>query len=186
MKIGYSVEGSTDRAILAGLKDRWCPQAELVEGHFRGQTGLSQKREIGKTCLELREKGASLLVFLRDSNNENWHAVVKDYEAACPADSEHMAVLAVCERNAECWLCADADWLAKELNVEPNQFRETDPKDAVAAVLEITRDDKQEPRIAALVASAPLERWTRNSRSFRDFYDKLVQKTGVFGCSTSL
>ena len=40
MKIAYCVEGTTDRAILRGLRDRWCPQAELVEGRFRGQRFL--------------------------------------------------------------------------------------------------------------------------------------------------
>ena len=45
MKIGYSVEGSTDRAVLQGLKQRWCPEAQLVEGRFRGTSGQSQHRD---------------------------------------------------------------------------------------------------------------------------------------------
>jgi hypothetical protein len=49
MKIGYSVEGSTDRAVLKGLQRRWCPSAELLEGRFRGTTGQSARREIPNT-----------------------------------------------------------------------------------------------------------------------------------------
>ena len=62
MKIAFCVEGSADRAILHGLRDRWCPQAELVEGRFRGQVLRSQ---IAKECRILTEKGADLIVFLR-------------------------------------------------------------------------------------------------------------------------
>jgi len=71
MKIGYSVEGSTDRAFLEGLRRRWCPQAELIEGRFRGRSGQSQRREIPQTCLELVTKGTEVVVFLRDANEEN-------------------------------------------------------------------------------------------------------------------
>jgi len=45
MKIGYSVEGSTDRAVIRGLRRRWCPEAELIEGKVRGSTRLSLRRE---------------------------------------------------------------------------------------------------------------------------------------------
>ena len=64
MKIGYSVEGSTDRAVIMGLKHRWCPKAERpIEGGFRGTSGLSRFRELPKICVELMSKGVDLIVF---------------------------------------------------------------------------------------------------------------------------
>jgi hypothetical protein len=62
MIIGYCVEGSTDRAFINGLKERWCEKATLIEGHFRGSTHLSQRREIAKICHELNSKEADLLL----------------------------------------------------------------------------------------------------------------------------
>src|SRR5271157_676732 len=104
MKIGYSIEGSTDRAMLRGLQRRWCPQAELVEGRFRGTSRESQRREIPRTCLELALKGADVIVFLRDTNEEDWRRVLKAEEARCRPEHQHLAVFGVCARNAESWL----------------------------------------------------------------------------------
>jgi hypothetical protein len=53
MKIAFCVEGSADRAILQGLRSRWCPSAELLEGTFRGQLPRSQ---IAKECKVLSEE----------------------------------------------------------------------------------------------------------------------------------
>ena len=36
MKIGYCVQGTTDEAFVRGLVQRWCPEAELAPGKFRG------------------------------------------------------------------------------------------------------------------------------------------------------
>lgn len=36
MKIGYYVQGDADEAVVWGLAKRWCPDAELAEGRFRG------------------------------------------------------------------------------------------------------------------------------------------------------
>ena len=111
MRIGFSVEGSTDRALLVGLRERWCPDAELIEGRFRGTSGQSQRREIPKTCVELTYKKADLIVFLRDANEENWRDVLKADEHRCRDEHRHLAVFAVCDRNVESWFCADAEWI---------------------------------------------------------------------------
>lgn len=66
MRIGFSVEGSTDAALLRGLRDRWCPEAELLAGNMRGTTRQSARREIAKICVELKAKGVDVIVFLRD------------------------------------------------------------------------------------------------------------------------
>jgi hypothetical protein len=181
MKIGYCVEGSTDRAVLRGLNQRWCPHAQLIEGSFRGTTGLSQRREIPKVCIELIAKGVELIVFLRDANNEDWREVLRAYEGGCRTEHQHVAVFAVCDRNIECWLCADADWLAKETQHEAAVFRVDDPKSAFARARGIMGSDKKESEITALVQRAPLKKWLSN-RSFREFYDRVRAKSKEQGC----
>jgi len=181
MKIGYCVEGSTDRAVVCGFKERWCLHAQLVQGAFRGTSGLSQRREIPKVCIELAAKGAEVIVFLRDANNEQWRQVLGAYEGDCRPEHRHIAVFGVCDRNIECWLCADADWIAKETRGEAATFRVDDPKSAFAQAMGITGSDKKEQEIAALVQRAPLKNWLSN-RSFKEFYDRLWAKSKEQGC----
>ena len=47
MKIGYCVQGDVDEAIVRGLAERWCPDAELAEGRFRGSSRGSFRRGVG-------------------------------------------------------------------------------------------------------------------------------------------
>ncbi len=71
MKIGYCVEGSTDRGFVKGLTDRWCPQAEFIEGRFRGSTGLRLRAEIPQICIVLSLEwltGISSLGYARIKN----------------------------------------------------------------------------------------------------------------------
>lgn len=182
MRIGYSVEGSADRAVLKGLQRRWCPAATLLEGRFRGTTGQSARREIPNVCVELCAKGAELIVFLRDANLEDWRAVVRAEESRCRPEHRHLAVFGVCNRNVECWIAADPAWLAEETGRSPDEFRVNDPKDAVCAALGVTGRERKEPEIAALVERAPLRNWLNNA-SFADFYDKLWQKSKERHCA---
>jgi hypothetical protein len=181
MKIGYSVEGSTDRALLEGLRRRWCPNAQLLEGRFRGTSGLSQRREIPNVCIELTAKSAELIVFLRDANNEAWRTVLQADEDRCLPEHKHLVVFGVCDRNIECWLCADADWMAKETGCEPSTFRVPDPKEAFEGAMHVTGFDRKEQEIAAMVLRAPLKRWLSN-RSFEEFYDRIWDKSKERGC----
>ena len=130
---------------------------QLVEGAFRGTSGLSQRREIPKVCIELIAKGVELIVFLRDANNEDWREVLKAYEGGCRAEHQHLAIFGVCDRNVECWLCADADWLAKETQREAAAFRVDDPKSAFEQAMGITGSDKKEPEIAATGSAGTFE-----------------------------
>jgi len=182
MKIGYCVEGSADRAMLHGLKQRWCPHAELVEGSFRGTSGLSQRREIPKVCIELIAKGVELIFFLRDANNENWREVLQAYEGDCRTEHKHLTIFGVCDRNIECWLCADADWIAKETGRRPDEFRVTDPKEIFEKAMQITGFDRKEQEIATLVQRAPLRNWLTN-RSFEEFYGRIWGKSKEQGCT---
>jgi len=181
MKIGYCVEGSTDRAMLHGLNRRWCPHAQLIEGSFRGTSGLSQRREIPKVCIELIAKGAELIVFLRDANNENWREVLKTDEERCRPDHKHLTIFGVCDRNVERWLCTDADWIGKETGHPSDEFRVTDPKGPFEEAMGITRLDRKEEEIGVLVQRAPLRNWLSN-RSFREFYERIWDRSKERGC----
>lgn len=183
MKIGYCVEGSTDRAVLHGLRERWCPHAVLIEGRFRGTSKERQRREISKVCTELIAKEVELIVFLRDTNVEhrNWRTILKTYEEDCRLEHKHLTIFAVCERNIECWLCADADWIAKETGHRSDEFRVPDPKDPFEEAVGITRLDKKEEEIAALVQRAPLKNWFSN-HSFKEFYERARGKSKERGC----
>ena len=181
MKIGYCVEGSTDRAVLTGLNQRWCPHVRLIQGSFRGTSGLSQRREIPKVCIELIAKGVDLIIFLRDANNEPWREVLGAYKGDCRPEHNHVAIFGVCDRNIECWLCADPNWIAAETGRDPAEFREGDPKNIFEEAMEITTYDRKEGEIAGLVLRAPLRNWLSN-RSFREFYESLRDQSQRMGC----
>ena len=181
MKIAFCVEGSADRAILQGLRDRWCPEAEFVEGRFRGQLPRSQ---IPKECKILTHKGADLIVFLRDSNRENWRDVLKADEAKCPAEYRHRVVFGICDRNVECWLAEAADHLAAAIGCSRAELNSDDPSPVVKRAFGLIGFDKeqQESRVAAYVRSAPLKRWLQN-KSFENFYEQLWQQSQRTGCA---
>jgi len=181
MKIGYCVEGSTDRAVLCGLKCRWCPRAVLIEGTLRGTSGLSQRREIPKACVELVAKGAEVIIFLRDADNEDWREVLKADEERCRPEHRHLTVFGVCDRNIECWLCGDADWIARETGHQASEFRVSDPKGAFAKAMRLTGFDRKEAEISLLVQRAPLKNWLSN-RSFDEFYGRVWIKSKEIGC----
>lgn len=181
MKIGYSVEGSTDRGFLEGLRQRWCPQAQFVEGHFRGTTAQRRRSEIPQICFELQAKGVDCIIFLTDSNLAAWRDVLREEEVRCRPQHQHITVFGVCLRNVESWLAADADHIANHFGRARHEFTTGDPKGAVEAAFGVTRSDKKELEISAFVRSAPLRRWLNNP-SFAEFYDSLRQKSLELGC----
>lgn len=181
MKIAYCVEGSADRALIRGLRDRWCPKAELVEGRFRGSQ--LPRSQIPKECKILTQTGADLIIFLRDSNLEDWRDVLRADESKCPPEYRHRVVFGVCARNAECWLASDPDHLAATLGRNRADFVIDDPSPTVKAAFGLVGFDKeqQEARVSAYVAGAPLHRWLQN-RSFENFYEQLWQQSKQSGC----
>ncbi len=122
IRIGYAVEGWRDRALVHGLQRRWCPGAELVEGRFRGSTGLSLRRELAKTCKELLSKGAAFIVILRDANLEDWKEVRDRERKRVPEEARHCTVYGVADRNIEDWLSADLAHVAKQLGISQQQL----------------------------------------------------------------
>ena len=176
MKIGYAVQGSTDRAFLRGLKKRWCPDAAMVEGLFRGSTGLSLRRELAKICDDLfKQKACDVLVFLSDADSANWRDVRLNELQKLPEDIRSLTVYGIADRNVECWLCADQKYVASRTGRRAEEFRVDDPKRVFESGIGITRDEKKEDEIVALIKDATLDvlkRWLDN-RSFQDFYDQL-------------
>jgi hypothetical protein len=181
MRIGYCVEGSTDKAMLYGLKERWCPTVQLIEARFRGTR--FRRRDIPAVCLDLiAGKAVDLAIFLRDANEEKWRDVLAADEGACKPEYKPLAIFGVCDRNVECWLCADPNWIAKETGHQPNEFRVPDPKGAFEKAMQITGLDRKEQEIAKLVKQAPLKKWLSNNRSFKEFYERIWDKSKEQGC----
>ena len=178
MRIGYAVQGSTDRAFLHGLKGRWCEDAEMIEGAFRGSTGLSLRRELAKICDDLfSQKGCDVIVFLSDADDANWRGIQRREVGKLPDSIRPFAVYGMADRNIECWLCADSHYIAEKTGREAADFAVADPKGAFESAMYISRDDKREPEITQLVREAPadvLQQWMRKSGSFEDFYDQLL------------
>lgn len=180
MRIAFCVEGSADRALIRGLRDRWCPGAELVEGRSRGQF---RRGQIPNECRVLVAKGADLIVFLRDANLENWRDVLNEDRRKCPSEYGHRVVFGICDRNVECWLAADVDHLAAHLGHPRERFVGEDPSPAVKKAFGLIGFDKEasESRVAEYVLTAPLGRWLKNS-SFEDFYQQLWLKSKEMQC----
>lgn len=181
MIIGYSVEGSTDRAMLEGLRQRWCPHAEFIEGHFRGTTGQSRRREIPRICIELQNKNADCIIFLTDSDTADWRQLVKDETARCQPQHQHLTLFGVCLRNVECWLSSDRNYIALVTGRSANEFNVPDPKGIVESAFGISRGDKKEAEIAEFVRGAPLRNWLSNV-SFEAFYKSVRRKSLELGC----
>lgn len=169
MSIGYSVEGSTDRAFIKGLHRRWLPSAKLVEGAFRG---TSIRREIPKICLELTHKGVEAIIFLTDANLQPRREVKQRESQYVPVKYQHLTIYGVADRNIECWLAADREYLAQQIRITPKELDVTDPKDVIEHAMGITSYDKKEEEIVAIVISAPIRNWLNNSRSFEEFYEE--------------
>lgn len=182
MRIGYVVEGFRDAAFLEGLRARWCPKAEMLEGGSRGSTGLAIGRESANLCAELRFRRVDFVVILRDANREDWRDVLKRESEMVPGDVRQVTLYGVADRNIECWLCADLDFAASQLGIDSEQLRSAeDPKRVLDEALGGRQSGEQDSKIAALVQTAPLRNWIGASRSFERFYEDardLAQRSG--------
>jgi hypothetical protein len=182
MRIGYSVEGSTDRALLNGLKQRWCPHASMVEGHFRASTQLGQRRELRAICEELILKSVDIIIILVDANDASWRDVAKEVLAHIPEEALHLVVVGVPDRNVECWICHDPNYVASLCDVLPEILREPDPKIAFEQAMDIRHGDRKEEIIAELVRNAPIGKWLAH-RSFSNFYEAIVDFSQRHSCT---
>ena len=174
MRIGYYVQGDMDEAVVRGLVDRWCPDAELAEGRFRGSSRESFRREIRTSLVDLRDtRQCDLLVVLTDADAAPWRTVRTREAAKIPDDCRHLTVLGVADRNIECWLAIDREALAEELDCSVEAIPDDDPSDFIKRGFGLSgRDSRQEAkaRVGGFVARAPLKSWIERSDSFEEFY----------------
>jgi hypothetical protein len=177
MKIGYYVQGAADEAFVHGLAARWCPDAALAQGRFRGSSRESFRREIAKALRDLRDdKRCDVLVVLTDSDVNPWREVKRREWDRVPTDCRHLCVFGVAERNIECWLAADPAALAEELECGVPGIPAGDPSGFVKRRFGMgERDANREAakkRIGRFVEKAPLKAWIERSPSFNDFYNE--------------
>lgn len=175
MRIGYYVQGDTDEAFIWGVAKRWCPDAELEEGRFRGSSGVSFRREIFKALMDLKDdKGCDILVVLTDADVNPWRDVKRREWRRVPPECENLALFGVADRNIECWLAIDRGALAHELGCTPEEIPTGDPSEFVKRRFGLTVRDPEKQRakkrVRDFVADAPLRNWIQNSDSFGDFY----------------
>ncbi len=175
MKIGYYVQGAADEAFVHGLTERWCPQAEMAPGKFRGSSKESFRRDIENALWDLRDdKRCDVLVVLTDSDVAPWREVKRREWNRVPADCRHLCVFGVAERNIECWLAIDRDALAQELGCPPQDIPHDDPSGFVdrgfgLRLRDFARQEAKD-RLSRFVAQAPVKSWIEGSVSFEDFY----------------
>lgn len=188
MKIGYYVQGDTDEAVVRGLAKRWCPDAELVRGPFRGSTKVALKRELLiALSMDLKDdKGCDILVFLTDADANPWRDVKRRESDRIPEDCRYLTLFGVADRNIECWLAIDRGALARELQCQVNDIPKDNPSDFIKQRFGLTdRDTKQnaKARICDYVAQASLREWIEGSDSFEDFYKEARRWANQNGCA---
>ena len=183
MKIGYYVQGDTDEAVVWGLAKRWCPDAELVKGPFRGSTRDSLKRELRiALSMDLKDdKGCDILVFLTDADANPWRDVKRRESKKIPDDCQHLTLFGVAEENIECWLAIDLGALARELECQEKDIPKNNPSKSnfIKRRFGLTdRDTKQDAkaRICDYVAQASLKVWIEKKNSFSDSFEDFYEQ----------
>ena len=177
MRIGYYVQGAMDESVVRGLAKRWCPDAELADGRFRGSSGESFRREIRKSLMSLKDgKECDVLVVLTDADANPWRKVKQRESSRIPDDCKHLTLFGVADRNIECWLAADRSALADELDcrVEDIPVLPEDPSGFVKGGFERrARNRGQDVRecVSGYVERALLKPWIAKSVSFEAFYE---------------
>ena len=187
MKIGYYVQGDADEAVVKGLAKRWCPDAELVKGPFRGSTNVALKRELLIVLsMNLKdEKGCDVIVVLTDADANPWRDVKRRESDRIPEDCKHLTLFGVADRNIECWLAIDRDALARELRCREEEVPTDDPSNFIKRRFGLTGRNKLEAkaRVCDYVAQASLRTWIEGSDSFADFYEEARRWAARNECS---
>lgn len=172
-----------DFAFVIGLAKRWCPNAEVELGLYRGASGDSLRRELRKTLKELFEfKGCDYVVVLTDSNSDNpnfWKKVKRQELQKIDEKYHDRLVFGVPQRNIECWLCADEKQAAAWLSCSEPQVRQADPSDFVKSLLGLDLEEKLKDFLAQVI----LKPWIQGSRSFQDFWEQVRDLSQRNECS---
>jgi len=169
------------------IRQRWYPDAALIEGSFRGASGISLRRDIPRICRELSHKGIRVIVFLTDADeNASRCSLMPDPFLSCDpcsghAEFRHATLYGVADRNVECWMASDRNYLARRLGVPPQVLDVSDPKGisdpflscdpCFERALGITSYERKEEEVASIVCNAPLRDWLKHSPSFETFYE---------------
>jgi len=153
------------------IRQRWYPDAALIEGSFRGASGISLRRDIPRICRELSHKGIRVIVFLTDADEQDWRQVKRRESEFVPAEFRHATLYGVADRNVECWMASDRNYLARRLGVPPQVLDVSDPKGIFERALGITSYERKEEEVASIVCNAPLRDWLKHSPSFETFYE---------------
>ena len=96
MKIGYYVQGDTDEAVVKGLAKRWCLDAELAEGRFRGASKEFFRREIANSLMDLKsDKRCDIIVVLTDADAKPWRNVKRDESSKIPEECRYLTLFGV-------------------------------------------------------------------------------------------
>ena len=187
MKIGYYVQGDIDEAVVKGLAKRWCPDAEVEEGQFRGASKESLRGEIAKSLTYLKSyKRCDILVVLTDADANRWRDVKRRESDRIPEDCQHLTLFGVADRNIECWLAIDRSALARELECQVEEIPTDDPSNFIKRRFELTERDKKQnakARVCDYVAQASLKTWIEGSDSFEDFYEQARDLATQNACS---
>ena len=183
MKIGYYVEGKADEAFVLGLRDKYCPKAELAEGIFRGSSTESHHREIRKALLDLwSSHRCDFLVVLTDADESRWRDIFDRGWKKVPAELEHRTLFGVADRNIECWLALDRDALSKELGCKPNDFPSDNPSGFIKKRFGVSsRGSTGVDRIRRFVAKSIFHNWLHD-KSFDHFWEQIWVLSKREGC----
>ena len=187
MKIGYYVQGDMDEAVLQGLARRWCPDAELAEGRFRGNSGESLRREIRKSLMDLKmDKECDFLVVLTDADTNRWRDVKRREWDKIPNDYRHLTVFGVADRNIESWLAIDRYALADEIGCRAEEIPSDDPSGFVQRKFGLSGRNRAldaKERVRNYIFRTSLKPWIENSDSFQDFYEDIRRLASQTKCS---
>lgn len=176
MRIGYYVQGHTDEAVVWGLAGRWCPDAALAPGRFRGSSKESFRRELRKSLMDLAgQQACDVVVVLTDADVNAWRDVKTRETAKIPDEYGHLILFGVADRNIEWWLAIDRGALARELDCRVEDIPGDEPhlsrfgKRRFGLTERETREAAKK-RVRRYVLEASLRPWIRGSDSFGDFY----------------
>lgn len=191
MKIGISVEDFGHEGFLKGLRERWCPEAQMIKGRTRGRSGISVRRDTPKVCQELRANDADIVVLLTDADDKNWREVLARQKESIPSQFSHCVICGVAARNVECWLVLDQSHATNTIGLAESDLDVEDPKPVVHRALGITgRDRKREEKvekIAEIVRTMPLRsaltRGDDSARSLKALYEDVRDCAQQHGCS---
>jgi hypothetical protein len=184
LKIGFFVQGDADQAFVDGLRLRWCPEAVLEAGQFRGSGGISLRRELPKAIRALKLKGCDVVVVLTDCDEADWRDVRRREGEKIPPDCRHLTVFGVADRNIECWLALDTEELSRALACEPAEIPRDDPSGFVKRGFGLTDRDRKADgirRISEFVRTCGMRRWL-SEPSFEAFYESARDFSQRSGC----